>query len=223
MVKDILLLNYDSDILFILKKFLETNGYNVSISNSIKIALKKITEKKYDFMFIDSKIDMVEKENLLQEIKKNSLTKNTIITFLSAKDDITLLSGLNINIDNYILKPKKADILIKKTKSLTKKLLTDDIINIDDNISIDKKKFSIINKNLKLNEIKLTRKEYDILILLLSDEEKVFTRKEIFNNVWGNNFVSEGTLDVHIKKLRDKLNNNYIVTKKGFGYMFKKN
>ena len=147
---------------------------------------------------------------------------NTIITFLTARsEDYSQIAGLEAGADDYITKPIRPKVLLSRVKALLRRrVVSDDFSNILElgDIIINKEKHTVLYKNLK---VELAKKEFKLLELLTSKPGKVFTRQEILENVWGLEVVvGDRTIDVHIRKLREKINDQYIKTVKGVGYKF---
>ena len=147
---------------------------------------------------------------------------NTIITFLTARsEDYSQIAGLEAGADDYITKPIRPKVLLSRVKALLRRrVVSDDFSNKLElgDIIIDKEKYTVLYKNLK---VELAKKEFKLLELLASKPGKVFTRQEILENVWGLEVVvGDRTIDVHIRKLREKINDQYIKTVKGVGYKF---
>jgi two-component system alkaline phosphatase synthesis response regulator PhoP len=156
-----------------------------------------------------------------QQLRSMPEFKNTIITFLTAiSDDITEVKGLETGADDFIKKPVKPAVLISKVNSLLRRLGTEnqtDDITIGD-LKINREKYSVVFKE---KEITLPRKEFELLSLLASKPGKVFLRNEILSQIWGTEvIVGDRTIDVHIRKIRQKLNLDCITTVKGVGYKF---
>jgi len=148
--------------------------------------------------------------------------KDVIITFLTARgEDYSQVAGFDAGADDYITKPIKPKVLVSKVKALLRRLRNDDstnnVVKIGD-LVIDRDAYKIV---LKGKEIILPRKEFELLSLLSSKPEKVFKRDDILNKVWGSEVVVGGrTIDVHIRKLREKIGDKRIKTIKGVGYKF---
>ena len=157
-----------------------------------------------------------------QEIRKINQLRNTIIIFLSARsEDYTQISAYDAGADDYISKPVKPKILLKKISNIAKKIKLEKtnpkILDLG-SLKINREEYIVIKNK---NEILLPRKEFELLFLLGSKPEKVFTREEIMNKVWGTLvIVGDRTIDVHIRKLREKIGEKYIKTIKGVGYKF---
>jgi two-component system alkaline phosphatase synthesis response regulator PhoP len=151
---------------------------------------------------------------------------NTVIAFLTARsEDYSQIVGFEVGGDDYITKPIRPRVLISRINALlrrfNKKNTQNDknVIEVAD-LYINKEQF-IVQKHGSENKITLAKKEFELLCLLASKQGKVFTREEIFNKIWGSNvIVGNRTIDVHIRKIREKIGENYIITIKGIGYKF---
>jgi two-component system alkaline phosphatase synthesis response regulator PhoP len=154
-------------------------------------------------------------------LRSDSEFENTIIIFLTAlNDESTEIKGLETGGDDYITKPISPKVLISRVNALFRRIIkeTGSILQIGD-LSIDREKYIVISKN---EEIILARKEFELLALLASKPAKVFLRNEILDKVWGTEvIVGDRTIDVHIRKIRQKLGDDCITTVKGVGYKFK--
>jgi len=219
----ILIVDDDPDIIEILTYNLSNEGYNVkSAVNGIE-ALKKAKKFIPDIILLDvmmPEMDGIEACSNLREIE--SLSKSMII-FLSARgEDFTQIAAFDAGADDYINKPVKPKILLKKISSISRRILSEN--NNTSNIIvgslvIDRESYSV---TLEKDEIALPRKEFELLYLLASKPGKVLTRDEIMFKVWGTQVVvGDRTIDVHIRKLREKIGEKYIKTIKGVGYKFK--
>ena len=202
---------------------LSNEGYNVkSAVNGIE-ALKKAKKFIPDIILLDvmmPEMDGIEACSNLREIE--SLSKSMII-FLSARgEDFTQIAAFDAGADDYINKPVKPKILLKKISSISRRILSEN--NNTSNIIvgslvIDRESYSV---TLEKDEIALPRKEFELLYLLASKPGKVLTRDEIMFKVWGTQVVvGDRTIDVHVRKLREKIGEKYIKTIKGVGYKFK--
>ena len=219
----ILIVDDDPDIIEILTYNLSNEGYNVkSAVNGIE-AIKKAKKFIPDIILLDvmmPEMDGIEACSNLREIE--SLSKSMII-FLSARgEDFTQIAAFDAGADDYINKPVKPKILLKKISSISRRILSEN--NYTSNIivgslSIDRESYTV---TLEKDEITLPRKEFELLYLLASKPGKVLTREEIMFKVWGSQVVvGDRTIDVHIRKLREKIGEKYIKTIKGVGYKFK--
>ena len=155
-----------------------------------------------------------------ENIRKIPELQNTIITFLTARsEDYSQVAGFDAGADDYITKPIKPKVLVSKVKALLRRLKDDTktstTLNVG-NIEINREEYKIINNG---KEIILPRKEFELFYLLATKPGKVFTREEILDKVWGNEVVVGGrTIDVHIRKLREKIGDDFFKTIKGVGY-----
>ena len=192
-----------------------------TISNGI-IAIEKALKFKPDLIVLDVMMPEMDGITTCEKIRELPELENVIITFLTARnEDYSEIAGLEAGADDYIDKPIQPKVFVTKIKSLLRRRLNieqNDIITFND-ITIEKSKFKV---KFQENEVKLARKEFDLLVLLFSDPGKLFTREEIMNKVWkDDSFVGDRTIDVHIRKLRQKFGNNLINTIKGIGYQLK--
>ncbi len=219
----ILIVDDDPDIIEILTYNLSNEGYNVKSAVNGVEALKKAKKFIPDIILLDvmmPEMDGIEACSQLREIE--SLSKSMII-FLSARgEDFTQIAAFDAGADDYINKPVKPKILLKKILSISRRILSEN--NNTSNIVIgslviDRESYSV---TLEKDEIALPRKEFELLYLLASKPGKVLTRDEIMFKVWGTQVVvGDRTIDVHIRKLREKIGEKYIKTIKGVGYKFK--
>ena len=219
----ILIVDDDPDIIEILTYNLSNEGYNVkSAVNGIE-ALKKAKKFIPDIILLDvmmPEMDGIEACSNLREIE--SLSKSMII-FLSARgEDFTQIAAFDAGADDYINKPVKPKILLKKISSISRRIFSENNNTstiIIGSLVIDRESYSV---TLEKDEITLPRKEFELLYLLASKPGKVLTRDEIMFKVWGTQVVvGDRTIDVHVRKLREKIGEKYIKTIKGVGYKFK--
>ena len=218
----ILVVDDDLDIIEILKYNLSNSGYFVkSASNGIK-AIKRAKKFLPDIILMDVMMPEMSGIEACSEIRKINQLSNTIIIFLSARsEDYTQISAYDAGADDYISKPVKPKILLKKISNIAKKIKLEKtnpkILDLG-SLKINREEYIVIKNK---NEILLPRKEFELLFLLGSKPEKVFTREEIMTKVWGTLvIVGDRTIDVHIRKLREKIGEKYIKTIKGVGYKF---
>ena len=221
-IPKILVVDDDPDIVEILRYNLSLAGYEVKSASNGKECIKKAKLFLPQIILLDvmmPEMDGIEACSLLQ--KTPSLV-NTRVIFLSARnEEYTQLSAFDAGADDYISKPVKPKILLKKITSIIKRINAvnkdEDIIKLD-NIIIDRNKFLIIKNDV---EIYLPKKEFELLFLLASQPGNVFTRDQIMNKVWGSEIiVGDRTIDVHIRKLREKIGDLCFKTIKGVGYKF---
>ena len=221
-ISKILVVDDDPDIVEILRYNLSLGGYNVKSAINGKEAIKKAKIFIPEIILLDvmmPEMDGIETCTILKEIPSLS---NTRIIFLSARnEDYTQLSAFDAGADDYISKPVKPKILLKKIASIFKRInkSKNNKQSIDlGEIKIDRDSYLVLKNK---NEISLPRKEFELLFLLASKPGKVFTRDEIMSKVWGSEvIVGDRTIDVHIRKLREKIGDLYFKTVKGVGYKF---
>ena len=218
----ILLVDDEPDILEIVGYNLSNEGYQISTAKNGLEAVKKAKKEKPQLIILDVMMPEMDGIEACGQIRNMPDLKDTIITFLTARgEDYSQLAGFDAGADDYITKPIKPKILVSKVKSLLRRLkedeVSDNIVKIGQ-LVINRDEYKII---LKGKEIILPRKEFELLSLLASKPGKVFKRDEILDKVWGNEVVVGGrTIDVHIRKLREKIGDDCFKTVKGVGYKF---
>ncbi|WP_430928614.1 response regulator transcription factor [Polaribacter marinivivus] len=218
----ILLVDDEPDILEIVGYNLKNEGYQVITAENGQEAIK--FAKKYNPHLILLDIMMPEMDGIeaCEKIRKINSLENVIIAFLTARgEDYSQVAGFEAGADDYITKPIKPKVLISKIKSLLRRLKTEknseDSLKIGD-IVIDREEYVVYKSGEKIS---LPRKEFELFSLLTSKPNKVFKREVILDTVWGNEVVVGGrTIDVHIRKLREKIGDNHFKTVKGVGYKF---
>ena len=219
----ILIVDDDLDIIEILKYNLNNSGYFVKSANNGIKAIKKAKKFLPDIILMDVMMPEMTGIEACSEIRKIDQLRNTIIIFLSARsEDYTQISAYDAGADDYISKPIKPKILLKKISNISKKINSK--TNLPEILDLGSMKINrdeyVVKKDKK--EINLPRKEFELLFLLASKPEKVFTRDVIMNKIWGGEVVvGDRTIDVHIRKLREKIGEKHIKTIKGVGYKFK--
>ena len=219
----ILVVDDDLDIIEILKYNLNKSGYLVkSAKNGIE-AVKRAKKFMPNIILMDVMMPEMSGIEACSEIKQIDELSETMIIFLSARsEDYTQISAYDAGADDYISKPIKPKILLKKISNIAKKIKSNKNMPIVldlGSIKINREEYLVTQNK---NEIMLPRKEFELLFLLASKPEKVFTRDEIMNKVWGTQVVvGDRTIDVHIRKLREKIGDKHIKTLKGVGYKFK--
>ena len=218
----ILVVDDDQDIIEILRYNLNLNGYDVKSAFNGKEAIKKAKLFIPDIILLDVMMPVMDGIEACSKIKTIPSLTNTIIIFLSARsEEFTQITGFDAGGDDYISKPVKPKILLKKIESILKRLKSNKnknyIIELD-NISINREEYKVVKDG---KDIILPKKEFELFFLLAIKPGKVFTRYEIMNKVWGSNvIVGDRTIDVHIRKLREKIGDLYFKTVKGVGYKF---
>ena len=221
-IPKILIVDDDSDILEILKYNLCLAGYNVKIAINGKEAIKKAKLFIPDIILLDIMMPEMDGIKACTQIKTIPKLSDTIIVFLSARsEDFTQIAAFDAGGDDYITKPVRPKILLKKIESILKRLkpVNNDKSTIElKNIIINRMEYKVVKDGV---DIVLPRKEFELFYLLASKPGNVFTRYDIMNKVWGSNvIVGDRTIDVHIRKLREKVGNSYFKTIKGVGYKF---
>ena len=221
-IPKILIVDDDSDILEILRYNLCLAGYNVKIAINGKEALKKAKLFIPDIILLDIMMPEMDGIKACTQIKTIPKLSDTIIVFLSARsEDFTQIAAFDAGGDDYITKPVRPKILLKKIESILKRLksINNDKSTIElKNIIINRMEYKVVKDGV---DIVLPRKEFELFYLLASKPGNVFTRYDIMNKVWGSNvIVGDRTIDVHIRKLREKVGNSYFKTIKGVGYKF---
>ena len=221
-IPKILVVDDDPDIVEILRYNLSLNGYEVKTAVNGKQAIKKAKLFSPEIILLDIMMPEMDGIEACSQIKLIPSLKETVIIFLSARsEDFTQIAAFDAGGDDYISKPVKPKILLKKIESIIKRMR----LSINENTRIELGNI-IIDRNEYLvkidnNNINLPRKEFELFFLLASRSGKVFTRDEIMNKVWGTNvIVGDRTIDVHIRKLREKIGDLYFKTIKGVGYKF---
>lgn len=218
--KKILLIDDEEDILEILSYNLEKEGYLVTTATNGNDGIEKAKEMIPDLILLD--VMMPEKDGIetCQELRQIKELQNTLIVFLSARsEEFSQLAGFQAGANDYVVKVIKPKILISKINALlqlTSKVSNDAKVLTVGDLVIDKDNVKVTKNG---QHFLLPKKEFDLLYLLASNTEKVFKREEILERVWGNDVVvGERTIDVHIRRLREKLGINTIQTLKGIGY-----
>ena len=219
----VLVVDDDPDIVEILKYNLKNSGYSVKSAGNGVEAIKKAKKFIPDIILMDVMMPEMSGIEACEEIKNINQLSQAIIIFLSARsEDYTQISAYDAGADDYISKPVKPKILLKKISNIAKKINSEKNApkTIDlGSIKINKEEYVVIKDK---KEILLPRKEFELLFLLATKPEKVFSREEIMNKVWGNQVVvGDRTIDVHVRKLREKIGDKHIKTLKGVGYKFK--
>lgn len=214
----ILLVDDEPDILEILSYPLKNEGFQVYTASNGLEAIKLAKDIKPHLIVLDVMMPEMDGIEACEIIRKDKKISNTLITFLSARgEDYSKIAGFNAGADDYITKPIKPKVLVSKVKSLLRRISEkkSDLIETK-NLIIDRSGYKVIANN---KDIFLPRKEFELLFLLASEPGKVFKRNLILDSVWGKDVVvGDRTIDVHMRKLREKIGNHYFKTVKGVGY-----
>jgi len=218
----ILLVDDEPDILEIVGYNLSSEGYQIITAENGIEAIKKAKKERPNLIILDVMMPEMDGIEACEQIRKNPDLSDTIIAFLTARgEDYSQLAGFDAGADDYITKPIKPKVLVSKVKALLRRLkeeeASDNVLKIG-GLVINREEYKI---SLKGEEIILPRKEFELLSLLATKPGKVFKREEILDKVWGNEVIVGGrTIDVHIRKLREKIGNKSFKTVKGVGYKF---
>jgi two-component system alkaline phosphatase synthesis response regulator PhoP len=219
----LLIVDDEPDILEFVGYNLRKEGFQVFTASNGKEGLKLADEVKPHLIILDVMMPEMDGIEVCEEIRRNDRLKNVVIAFLTARgEDYSQIAGFDAGGDDYISKPVKPKVLVSRIKALLKRVeslpVTKTNLPISEGIHIDKDRFLVIKDGDELN---LPKKEFELLALLFSRPNKVFTRDEIFSLVWGDNvIVGDRTIDVHIRKLREKIGDDHIKTIKGVGYKY---
>ncbi|MEI8192766.1 MAG: response regulator transcription factor [Flavobacteriia bacterium] len=221
----ILIVDDEKDILEILKFNIEKEGYTVGLASNGLEALEKMKVRTPDLVLLDVMMPMMDGIETCQAIKENAHYKDVIICFLTARaEDYSQIAGLEAGGDDYISKPIKPKVLMSRIHALLRRKNRSIVVQLDtqtEGIIISRETHLVYVDGVG---IQLPRKEFELLSLLASKPNNVFKRESILSNVWGNNvIVGDRTIDVHIRKLREKIGEKYIATIKGVGYKFVEN
>lgn len=217
----ILLVDDEPDILEFLSFTIKKQGYRVFTASNGEEAVKQAQQINPSLILMDVMMPQMDGIEACQIIRKDLNIVQPIIAFLTARaEDYAQIAGFEAGADDYITKPIRPRLLISKIESLLRRIETENKKNssVNTDITIDRERFVV---NLKGTDLTLPKKEFELLELLASRPGKVFNRDQILSIVWGNDtVVGERTIDVHIRKLREKLGDSYIRTIKGVGYTF---
>lgn len=217
----ILLVDDDSDILEFVGYNLEKEGFQVFTAKNGLEAIKKAQKEIPHLIIMDVMMPEMDGIEACERIRKQPDLSKTVVAFLTARgEDYSQLAGFEAGADDYITKPIKPKVLVSKVKALLRRFMEEEngsVLNIRD-LVVNRDEYKITHKN---EEIILPRKEFELLWLLTSQPGKVFKREEILDKVWGSEvIVGDRTIDVHIRKLREKIGDDYFKTVKGVGYKF---
>ena len=221
-IAKILVVDDDPDIVEILSYNLSFAGYEIKSAVNGKEAVKKAKSFIPEIILLDVMMPKMDGIEACSKIKELSSLSNTVVIFLSARnDDFTQIAAFDAGGDDYISKPVKPKILLKKISSILKRMSSNrtesHVIDLG-GIIINRNTYSVTKEK---NELTLPKKEFELFYLLASKQGNVFTRDEIMDKVWGSEvIVGDRTIDVHIRKLREKIGDSYFKTIKGVGYKF---
>jgi two-component system alkaline phosphatase synthesis response regulator PhoP len=220
----ILLVDDENDIREFLSYTLRKEGFIVHTAHDGKSGIVKAAEVKPHLILLDIMMPGINGIEACEKIRSEPDMEDVIICFLTAKsEDFTQIAGLDAGGDDYIIKPVRPKLLVSRVRALLRRYRSVQDVNQEAvqslgsyNLSLDRERFIL---HLDNEDIFLPRKEFELLSLLLTKPGKVFTRSEIFRKVWGEDIiVGDRTIDVHIRKLREKVGGELIQTIKGVGY-----
>jgi two-component system alkaline phosphatase synthesis response regulator PhoP len=217
----ILLVDDEPDILEFISYNLTKEGFEVFTSGNGKEAIRLAQKERPQLIILDvmmPDLDGIETCRVIREIPE---LKDVLIAFLTARnEDYSQIAGFDAGADDYINKPIKPRVLVSRVKALLRRKgnsQSDEVMEVN-GFLIDREKYLIVKDGASIN---LPKKEFELIALLASRPGKVFTREDILKSVWGDDVVvGDRTIDVHIRKLREKLGDAYIRTIKGVGYKF---
>lgn len=218
----ILIVDDEPDILEVIEYNLLKEDYQVVRASNGKMGLDRAIAEKPNLILLDIMMPEMDGIEVCRELRSLREFDNTIIAFLTARnEDFTQVQGFDVGADDYITKPIKPRILLSRIKALLRRTAIaepqTEAVTYGD-LSIDEEKFLVYVKTVPIS---LAKKEFELIQLLASKPGKVFTRQEIFNKIWGMDvIVGDRTIDVHIRKIREKIGEDYIKTIKGIGYKF---
>lgn len=218
----ILLVDDEQDILDFLSYNLEKEGYQVDSATNGKDAIAKAKKNIPDLIVLDVMMPGMDGIETCRELRQIDSLKNVLIAFLTARnEDYSQIAGFDVGADDYITKPIKPRVLVSRIKALLRRAAVagsqNEVLEVG-GIRVEKDRHMVIKNGI---EISLPKKEFKLLALLISKPGKVFSREYILQHVWGNEVVvGDRTIDVHVRKLREKIGDDYIKTIKGVGYKF---
>ncbi len=222
-MQKILIVDDELDILEFLTYNLKKEGYEVHTASNGREGLELAQKIIPQLIVLDIMMPEMDGVEVCRRIRTIPELDKSVIAFLTAKnEDLSQINALEVGGDDYITKPIKPQVFASRIKALLRRttveiIENDHIIKIAD-IEIDKQRVSVTRNGISID---MPKKEFELLLLLVSKPGKVFTREEIYNKIWGDDvIVGDRTIDVHIRKLREKLTSDHIKTFKGIGYRF---
>ncbi len=216
----ILLVDDEPDILEFLKYNLEKSNYHVFTADNGEEGVKIALSTQPDLILIDVMMPRMDGMEVCSIIREEKNIEQPIIAFLTSRsEDYSQIAGFEVGADDYITKPIRPRVLISRIEALLRRKSKPALQKISDSsLYLDRERFLLIKDGI---DLQLPKKEFELLELLVNKPGKVFTRDEILGKVWGNDtIVGERTIDVHIRKLREKIGDDYIRTIKGVGYTY---
>ena len=216
----ILVIDDEDDVLDFISYNLKREGYEIILANDGQMGLDMAKEENPDLILLDIMMPDIDGIEVCRQLRNDKEFDQTIIAFLTARgEDYTQVAALDYGGDDFIIKPIKPTILKSRIKALLRRKLKSEseemAIDFGD-LRVDPEQFLV---TIKGTPIELAKKEFQILLLLLSNPGKVFSRETIFKKIWSSEvIVGERTIDVHIRRIREKIGDEYIKTLKGIGY-----
>ena len=221
----VLVVDDEPDIVELVQYNLVKEGFEVVTANSGLVAIEMAKKEHPDVILLDIMMPEMDGVEVCRNLRQEEEFKDTFIAFLTARnEDFTQIAALDAGGDDFITKPIRPRVLVSRIRAMTRRSRrsgeqqkNNNIITVGE-IIIDKEKFTVVKNDVTFD---LAKKEFELVSLLASRPGKVFTREEIFSKIWGPNIiVGNRTIDVHIRKLREKLGDKVIKTVKGIGYKF---
>lgn len=218
----ILVVDDEPDILELVQYNLEKEGFAVYTAGNGREAIEIAERARPDLILLDVMMPEMDGMETCLEMRENPKLQNTVVAFLTARgEDYSQIAGFDAGADDYITKPIKPRVLLSRIKALLRrstKTETPNTVFQGKTIQIDHERYIVVHNG---KEMTIPKKEFELLCLLVSKPGKVFTRSAILSEVWGADVVvGDRTIDVHIRKLREKLGDHYFRTIKGVGYKF---
>jgi len=220
----ILVVDDEQDILELIRHTLNKEGYEVHVAANGQQAVEKALKIKPDLILMDVMMPVMDGMEACRQLKENPETSDLAIIFLTARsEEFAELAGFEAGADDYIAKPIRGRVLLSRIRAILRRNVThsaeEEIVKLQfEDLVIDRERFLVEFQGIP---IQFPRKEFELLSFLASKPGRVFSRDEILENVWGNEvLVVDRTIDVHVRKIREKLDDRYILTVKGVGYKF---
>jgi two-component system alkaline phosphatase synthesis response regulator PhoP len=220
----ILIVDDEQDIIEFLQFNFQAEDFDVETAGNGKSAVEVALRTKPDVIVMDIMMPVMDGILACQEIRQHADAYDPLICLLSARgEDYSQLAGFQVGADDYMVKPVSPKVLVARIKAQLKRKNGSGRKNLhyrdqDDDLTINREYYMVIKNN---KEIQLPHKEFEILSLMAARPNRLFSRDEIFNHIWGvDTDVNQRTMDVHIRKIRSKIGDNYIKTVKGVGYKF---
>ena len=216
----ILIVDDETDILDLLQYNIEREGYKVLLASDGEEAVKMAKKHKPDLVLLDIMMPKMDGIEVCRQIREVPELRKTFIAFLTARsEEYSEVAGFDAGADDYIFKPIKPRVLVRRIKAILRREADSEpseVLQVHD-LEIRKDEYLVTKGDEVLN---LPRKEFELLYFLASNPGKVFRREKLLEKVWGDVYVVDRTIDVHVRKLREKIGNDYIQTVKGVGYKF---